>query len=179
MSLSARAAFVLSNPRAIIAAIARRSAGFATRRYEVFLGWLLRRPAAQGAVWHALCADTEWTPQPNLTVGAEILRRVRFLWALAWIAAAVALTIYSPAILPLRVVPPLLAAFAPYLGPMPVRLALTWLGAFVSFGLAIAIDSGQSASDGSFAAIFVAAPGGAVLILLAAFLLSPLFKKGA
>jgi SAM-dependent methyltransferase len=77
MSLSARAAFVLSNPRAIIAAIARRSAGFATRRYEVFLGWLLRRPAAQGAVWHALCADTEWTPQPNLTVGAEILRRVR------------------------------------------------------------------------------------------------------
>lgn len=108
----------------------------------------------------------------------EILRRVRFLWALAWIAAAVALTIYSPAILPLRVVPPLLAAFAPYLGPMPVRLALTWLGAFVSFGLAIAIDSGRSASDNSAAAVFVAA-GGAVLIVIAGFLLSPLFKKGA
>lgn len=77
MNLSARAAFVLRNPHAAVAGILRRSAGLMARRYEAGLAWLLRRPAAQGAVWQALCADPLWTPQPNLTVGAEILSRVR------------------------------------------------------------------------------------------------------
>jgi hypothetical protein len=107
----------------------------------------------------------------------EILRRLRFLWALSWLAITVAMAVYSHALFPLRVIPPLLAAFAPYLGPMAVRLALTWLGAFLTLGLAVAIDRSQSATSDSFALLFVIAPGGAVLILVLSFLLSPLFKR--
>ena len=107
----------------------------------------------------------------------EILRRLRFVWAILWLIVAGAMAIYSPALFPLRVVPPLLAAFAPYMGPVPVRLALTWLGVWVTLGLARAIDRGQAATSDSFGFIFIIAPAGAVIIIVLSFLLSPLFKR--
>ena len=107
----------------------------------------------------------------------EILRRLRFLWAILWIGITIVMAIYSPAFFPLRVLPPLLAAFAPYMGPVPVRLALTWLGTFLTMGLAVAISHNESATSDSFALIFAIAPGGAVIILILGFLLSPLFRR--
>lgn len=38
---------------------------------------LLRRPKFQNTVWEALRADPAWTPQPNIAVAGEIMRRVR------------------------------------------------------------------------------------------------------
>lgn len=38
---------------------------------------LLRMPMFQNTVWAALCSDTAWTPQPNIAVAGEIMRRVR------------------------------------------------------------------------------------------------------
>lgn len=61
----------------IVSEIARRFVEFVARRCETYLGWILRQSVAKGIVWNALCADAGWTPHPNLTVGMEILRRVR------------------------------------------------------------------------------------------------------
>lgn len=108
----------------------------------------------------------------------EILRRVRFLWALCWIAATVALAIYSPAILPWRIGAPTLAWVALYLTiPGPFRAALCWVGVSLSLALAVAMGRGGAASSDAFAFIFVVAPAGAVLILVASFLLAPLFRR--
>lgn len=39
----------------------------------------MRRHSVRGAVWRALRTEPGWTPQPNLSIGAEILRRVRLI----------------------------------------------------------------------------------------------------
>ncbi|MBI3506458.1 MAG: methyltransferase domain-containing protein [Proteobacteria bacterium] len=54
-------------------ALERRSGRIAGR----LLSRVLRLPVFKEAVWQALCADAKWTPQPNLAIAGEILRRVR------------------------------------------------------------------------------------------------------
>ncbi len=77
MSFLARMALALRDPRRAAISIGRRLSSPLDRIYAGVLARLLRRPAGSVAVWNALRANTEWTPQPNLTVAAEILRRVR------------------------------------------------------------------------------------------------------
>lgn len=110
----------------------------------------------------------------------EITRRLRFVWALAWIGITVLMLVYSPAHIALRLLAPTTAWFALYLPnvSLKVRLAIAWIGVCLTLGAALAADRfSRQGGDDAFASFFVLAPGGAVLILLAGFLLAPIFKR--
>lgn len=101
----------------------------------------------------------------------EIMRRVRFLWALGWIAGTAAIAFASPAVLPWRIGAPTLAWLALYLQiPGPFRTALCWAGVMGT----IAMFDRKAGMDW-----LIMGGIGTALILAVSFLLAPLFKRGA
>lgn len=106
----------------------------------------------------------------------EIMRRVRLLWALCWIAGTLALVVYSPAWVPLRIGAPTLAWLALYLAiPGPWRAALCWIGVMLSLALVDDLNGGRQADFFMLFAPWV----GAGVILAAGYLLAPLFRRRA
>lgn len=77
--LRSRAVVALRNPHHAITVVTQKIAEFATRQYEAFLAYLLKKSLAPGAVWRTLVVSKDWMPQPAQAVASEILRRVRLI----------------------------------------------------------------------------------------------------
>lgn len=109
----------------------------------------------------------------------EIVRRLRFVWALAWIGVTALMLIYSPAAFLLRLLAPTAAWLGLYIpdASVKVRLAIAWVGVCATAGAALSAAQTRTESSDAFAFFFVLAPGGAVAILLAGFLIAPVFKR--
>lgn len=109
-----------------------------------------------------------------MNVITEILRRVRFLWAAGWILGTIPYMVSFGGSVPLRIIAVTSTWFWLYVHTAwPVRLALTWTGVMCT----IAFTAAPTSRDGPLE-FFIFAGVGAAIILVVAFLLAPIFKRG-